>query len=67
MRENGGQYTHAATWVVLAFARSGRGRAAFELFNLLNPIRHADGPDAVDVVDAARDEMEIPADETDEG
>ena len=48
IRENGGQYTHAATWVVLAFARSGRGRTAFELFNLLNPIRHADSPEAVD-------------------
>ena len=48
IRENGGQYTHAATWVVLAFARLGRGRTAFELFNLLNPIRHADSPEAVD-------------------
>ncbi|MEJ7637830.1 MAG: hypothetical protein WKF75_07590 [Singulisphaera sp.] len=48
IRENGGQYTHAATWLVLAFARIGRGRTAFELFNLLNPIRHADSPEAVD-------------------
>ena len=47
IRENGGQYTHAATWVVQAFARLGRGRAAFELFDLLNPIRHADSPEAV--------------------
>ncbi|MGE5755186.1 MAG: GH36-type glycosyl hydrolase domain-containing protein, partial [Planctomycetaceae bacterium] len=41
IRENGGQYTHAATWVVLAEALLGRGRRAIELFDLLNPIRHA--------------------------
>jgi len=34
--------------VVLAFARMGRGRTAFELFDLLNPIRHADSPEAVE-------------------
>ncbi len=40
-RENGGQYTHAAAWVVLANARLGRGRRAFDLFQLLNPVRHS--------------------------
>ena len=45
VRENGGQYTHAATWVVHGRSRcSGRGRRACELFDLLNPIRHADDP-----------------------
>ena len=41
IRENGGQYTHAATWVVLAEALLGHGRRAMELFDLLNPIHHA--------------------------
>jgi len=47
IRENGGQYTHAATWVVQATAQLGQGRRAWELFDLLNPIRHAADPDAV--------------------
>jgi cyclic beta-1,2-glucan synthetase len=38
IRENGGQYTHAALWTVLAFARLGDGARAMELLNLLNPI-----------------------------
>ncbi|MHB9031975.1 MAG: GH36-type glycosyl hydrolase domain-containing protein, partial [Anaerolineae bacterium] len=41
-RENGGQYTHAATWTAWAFALLGDGRQAGALFNLLNPILHAD-------------------------
>ncbi len=41
IRENGGQYTHAAIWSVAAFAELGDGDTAVELFNLLNPIRHA--------------------------
>jgi cellobiose phosphorylase len=41
IRENGGQYTHAATWVALAAALQGRGDRALELWNLLNPIHHA--------------------------
>ncbi len=41
IRENGGQYTHAAAWLVEAVARSGRGGDAFALFDLLNPIQHA--------------------------
>ncbi len=47
IRENGGQYTHAATWVVLATALLGQGERAMELFGLLNPIHHADSPDKV--------------------
>ncbi|MGA8163842.1 MAG: glucoamylase family protein [Waddliaceae bacterium] len=40
IRENGGQYTHAATWVVLATAMRGWGSRAFELFQMINPITH---------------------------
>ena len=41
IRENGGQYTHAATWVVLATALQHRGDRAMDLWNLINPIYHA--------------------------
>jgi len=41
IRENGGQYTHAAIWSVIALAELGEGDKAAELFNLLNPIHHA--------------------------
>jgi cyclic beta-1,2-glucan synthetase len=41
VRENGGQYTHAATWSVMAFAALGDGDKAGEIFALLNPINHA--------------------------
>jgi cyclic beta-1,2-glucan synthetase len=47
IRENGGQYTHAATWVVQATALLGQGSQAMALFDLLNPINHATTPDAV--------------------
>jgi cyclic beta-1,2-glucan synthetase len=40
VRENGGQYTHAALWVVIAMARLGSGDEAVELFHMLNPINH---------------------------
>ena len=40
VRENGGQYTHAAAWVVLAHAMLGDGDRAGELFSLLNPVNH---------------------------
>ena len=49
VRENGAQYTHAALWAVLATALQGDGDRAFELFQMLNPITHADNPAAVDV------------------
>lgn len=41
IRENGGQYTHAALWSVMAFAALGQGDKAARLFSLLNPINHA--------------------------
>jgi len=40
IRENGGQYTHAALWAVIALARLGLGNQAMELFHMLNPINH---------------------------
>jgi cyclic beta-1,2-glucan synthetase len=43
-RENGGQYTHAAAWVILAFAKLGMGNTAWELFDMVNPIRHSGSP-----------------------
>ncbi len=45
VRENGGQYTHAAIWAVRAFAKLGQGDRAMALFQLLNPIDHADTPE----------------------
>jgi len=41
VRENGGQYTHAAIWAAIAFAALGDGDKAAELFAMLNPINHA--------------------------
>jgi cyclic beta-1,2-glucan synthetase len=41
VRENGGQYTHAAVWAMIAFAALGDGDKAGELFAILNPINHA--------------------------
>ncbi|MFI5394795.1 MAG: GH36-type glycosyl hydrolase domain-containing protein [Candidatus Binatia bacterium] len=41
IRENGGQYTHAALWSMIAFAMLGDGDKAGELFSMLNPINHA--------------------------
>ena len=46
LRENGGQYSHAAMWSVLAFAQLGDGAAAAGLFALLNPVNHALTPAA---------------------
>ena len=41
IRENGGQYTHAAAWLVMALAELDRGDEAMELFHLINPVNHA--------------------------
>jgi cyclic beta-1,2-glucan synthetase len=41
VRENGGQYSHAAVWTVMAFAAMGEPKAAWELFSLINPVTHA--------------------------
>lgn len=42
VRENGGQYTHAAIWSVMAFALIGETDKAWELFDLLNPVKHGE-------------------------
>lgn len=42
IRENGGQYTHAALWAIWAYADLGQGDRAHELFQMINPICHAD-------------------------
>jgi cyclic beta-1,2-glucan synthetase len=47
VRENGGQYTHAAIWTAMAFAEMGETEKAWELLHLLNPIRHATDPAGV--------------------
>jgi len=48
VRENGGQYTHAAAWVVLALAAEGRAQEAWDCFDLLNPVNHALDRDAAE-------------------
>jgi cyclic beta-1,2-glucan synthetase len=47
VRENGGQYTHAALWIVMAMAALGSGDEAVELFHMLNPVNHTRTPDDV--------------------
>lgn len=44
VRENGGQYTHAAAWVILAFTELGDGDTAWKLYNMINPINHTRTP-----------------------
>ena len=41
IRENGGQYTHASTWVAYAEALQGRGGDSWAIFDMLSPVRHA--------------------------
>ena len=48
VRENGGQYSHAAMWVILAFAKLGEAEKAVELFSLINPINHARNAEQVE-------------------
>ncbi|MHB8563502.1 MAG: GH36-type glycosyl hydrolase domain-containing protein, partial [Acidiferrobacteraceae bacterium] len=47
VRENGGQYTHAAVWMAMAFATSGDSERAWELLDMINPVNHARSPAAV--------------------
>jgi len=46
VRENGGQYTHAAIWVVIAEAMLGFGEKAIELYKMINPIEHSRSKDS---------------------
>ena len=47
VRENGGQYTHAAIWATMAFAALGDRARTWELFSMINPINHAGTPAAI--------------------
>lgn len=46
VRENGGQYTHAACWVIIAQTMLGFGDKALELYRMINPIEHSRTKDA---------------------
>jgi cyclic beta-1,2-glucan synthetase len=48
VRENGGQYTHAAIWSTMAFAMMGDTGRAWELFDMLNPVHHGSTPEAIE-------------------
>ena len=47
VRENGGQYTHAAIWAAMAFAALGDSRRAWELSAMINPVNHARSPEGI--------------------
>jgi cyclic beta-1,2-glucan synthetase len=48
VRENGGQYTHAAIWTTMAFAMMGDTERAWEFFAMLNPVHHGSTPEAIE-------------------
>ncbi len=47
VRENGGQYTHAAVWAVMAFAAAGETARAWQLFDMINPVAHGSDTAAI--------------------
>jgi cellobiose phosphorylase len=47
VRENGGQYTHAAIWAAMAFAAQGDAKRAWELLGMINPVNHGKTPEAI--------------------
>lgn len=49
VRENGGQYTHAAIWTIMAFAKAGQRAKAYELLQLVNPVNHGSTADEIAV------------------
>ena len=49
VRENGGQYTHAAIWVAMAFAAMGDSARAWKLLDMINPLNHGSTPEEVAV------------------
>jgi len=49
VRENGGQYTHAAVWAAMAFAAQGDARRAWELLAMIDPVNHAKSPEAMQI------------------
>ena len=52
VRENGGQYTHAAIWAAMAFAKLGDSARAWEVLNMINPINHSSSPEALAIYKA---------------
>ncbi|KAA3627887.1 MAG: cyclic beta 1-2 glucan synthetase [Proteobacteria bacterium] len=48
VRENGGQYTHAAIWTTMAFAMLNDRERAWELYAMLNPVHHGSTPEAIE-------------------
>ena len=49
VRENGGQYTHAAIWATMAFAALGDGARAWELLRMINPVNHSRSAEEIDI------------------
>ncbi len=49
VRENGGQYTHAAIWLIMAFAKMGNSKRAWELLEMINPINHTKSTEGVSI------------------
>lgn len=49
VRENGGQYTHAAVWTIMAFAEMGHHERAWELFHMINPVNHGANRETIDI------------------
>ncbi|REL37729.1 glycosyltransferase 36 [Rhodohalobacter sp. SW132] len=47
VRENGGQYTHAALWLIKAMAEKGMGEKAVRYLNMINPVNHTSNPEGV--------------------
>ncbi|MGE0930568.1 GH36-type glycosyl hydrolase domain-containing protein [Peijinzhouia sedimentorum] len=49
VRENGGQYSHAAVWLIMAFAKLGDNKRVWELLNMINPVNHGKTPEEIAV------------------
>lgn len=49
VRENGGQYTHAAIWAAMAFSKLGDNKKAWEILTMINPINHAKSPEEIEI------------------
>ena len=49
VRENGGQYTHAAIWAAMAFAELGDAARAWEVFDMINPVNHGRGAESISI------------------
>jgi cyclic beta-1,2-glucan synthetase len=47
VRENGGQYTHAAIWAAMAFAAQNDAKRAWELLAMINPVNHGKTPEGI--------------------